>query len=232
VIVRSTWDYVFQVAEFRNWITSLEKLTRVMNHPSIMRWNMDKAYLLDLQEQGIPMAKMERIEPDVEALTAAMDRMNIDQAVVKPLISNSAHGLSLVDRGDRKSLLQAITLLNGLGLVQELIPEISRTGEISLVFFYGEYSHAILKKPKNGDIRVQTEFGGQNIVFEPDQEMIEEVRKLLDHCSSVPAYARVDVVQSETTIKLMELELIEPDLFFDLFPDGAENFVRGMNARL
>lgn len=222
ILLRSTWDYHKRIQEFRNWLTELEaRGRRVMNPVPTIRWNLDKAYLRELANLGIAIPET-RFEYQLTParLGALMASLGWPQVVVKPRISATAHGTFLVRAGDMVDSL-APAWQSG-ALVQEFVPEVVEQGELSLLFFNGEFSHAVIKKPKSGDFRVQTDFGGSVEPVLPSEAAIRFATRVLDQTPHPWTYARVDIVETAKGPLLMELELIEPHLFFDVEPRSAE----------
>ena len=178
-IIRSTWDYHLHPNEFREWINRFDNRHTILNSGNLVQWNMTKAYLFELQNSGVQIAPLRQIEPNADEIQLAMNDLNIETAVVKPLIGATASGLSLVEQRDRSAIERAAEKLGGPGLVQKFLPEIATTGELSLIFIGGEYSHAVRKTPKQGDIRVQAEFGGLNEKFAPYLQTVSECQKII-----------------------------------------------------
>lgn len=234
VVVRSTWDYMRFADAFAGWIGRLEtQARRVANAPALMRWNLSKTYLIDLAEKGAPLPPTVIAEPDVRALADAVDRLGLDEAVVKPVIGGGAFGLSVVRRRDPASFAQAAGKLAGPALVQPLIPEICTAGETSLVFFAGAFSHAVEKRPKLGSILVQEEHGGSTVPARVGGEAVEAARCILKLLPQAPLYARVDVVLGDSArldggLKLMEVEVIEPSLFLEHDAAAADRFAEAL----
>jgi glutathione synthase/RimK-type ligase-like ATP-grasp enzyme len=221
VIVRSVWDYHLRPLEFLQWVEALERAgTRLLNPPDVLRWNHHKSYLRHLASQGVatvPTAWVER-GADVDLVGLLADR-GWAEAVVKPAISASAHqtwassrSSAPSDQGRFHDLLSA-----GDVLVQPLVPEVRSKGEWSLVFFGGAFSHAMLKRPREGDFRVQEELGGTAECREPPSALVEQARQALAAAPAPCVYARVDGVERDGGLVVMELELIEPVLYL-----GAE----------
>ena len=221
VLIRTTWDYFDVVDEFSAWIDRLEKTTPVLNPPDILHWNMTKAYLFELAERSAPVPPLIRVARDADAIAGAMDTLGLEEAIVKPLAGGTASGLSKVRRDDGEGLARAAAKLNGDGLVQAFLPEIATIGETSMVFLGGEFSHAVVKMPKSGDIRVQEEHGGTSRALTPPAWAIAEARDILAMCPGKTAYGRVDAIVYKDRMSLMEVELVEPELFFAYCPEGA-----------
>ena len=232
VLARSTWDYQKTPAAFLDWLLALEARTHVFNPPALMRWNASKRYLLALAEAGAPVAPTRLVEPAVDAIAAAMDDLGLTRAVAKPEFGATSSGLSIVDRDDPESLAQAAALLAMPGLIQPVISEITERGETSMMFIEGAFSHAVCKRPKPGDIRSQPDFGGAVTPVDPPPWAIEASEGVLAMAPEAALYARVDAVLLDDRMQLMELELIEPELFFTYCPKTADRFAAALMKRL
>ncbi|MFN3242279.1 MAG: RimK family alpha-L-glutamate ligase [Planctomycetota bacterium] len=221
VAVRSTWDYAQTPDAFLAWLDRLEGVAaRVVNRPSLMRWNARKTYLLDLAERGAPLAPTRLVSPAAEQIDAAMAELGLDEAVVKPVFGAGASGLSIVRRDDPAGLAAAAGRLGCDGLVQPLVPEIRTVGEASLTFVGDTFSHAAIKRARQGSILIHAEHGGTTAPFEPTADHLQVARDVLRLLPEPADYARIDLVPTERGAILMEVELIEPELFV-LHGDGA-----------
>jgi glutathione synthase/RimK-type ligase-like ATP-grasp enzyme len=233
VVIRSCWDYHLRLEEFLGWIASLETSgVRVWNLPAMLRWNVDKIYLRELEQKGVPIVPTlwpeagVRLQPELRARAWK-------QAVIKPRVSATAYRtvLTTADEADNAQSL-VDNLLGGPGvMVQEFMEEVSTRGEWSLVFFSGKFCHAVLKIPKAGDFRVQHDFGGAERTAKAPDSVIQAANRAIASLESVPLYARVDGVESRGQFLLMELELIEPALFLKLSQGAAERFADAIAAR-
>lgn len=223
VVIRSTWDYWDDADAFARCLDRLKSLKRVANDPDLMIWNMNKRYLLDLAERGAPLPPTRLVAPEAAALADALDALGLDEAIVKPTVSAQAIGLSVIRRNDAQSLDRAARALGGEGLVQPLIREVQTAGETSLLYFNGEFSHAVVKRPAEGDIRVQVEHGGRTQPADAPASAIAEGRRVLSllPTPAAPLYARVDLVVTPGASHLMEVELIEPSLYLTHAPERA-----------
>lgn len=213
VVVRSCWDYHLRVEEFLGWIALLERNgTAVVNSPDLIRWNVNKNYLAELTAEGITIPDTIFVEPEVELdLTTVCASRGWPSAVVKPTISASAH------RTERRST----GLARGPAMVQEYIAAIETEGEWSLVYIDRKFSHAVIKRPRDGDFRVQNNFGGTIQVLQPSKVLMEFAEAVLGLLAWPAIFARVDMVSNGSRILLMELEVIEPELFLDLVPGSS-----------
>lgn len=252
VVLRATWDYAPRHEAFAAWLAGLESHKAVVNAPRLMRWNMDKTYLLELAEKGAPLPPTRAVRPDASSIAEGLDALRLERAIVKPVFGAGASGLSIVDANDAAGLERAAAKLvedggnymggndvgnaggDGRGLVQALIPEVETAGETSLMFVDGEFTHAVVKRPKAGDIRVQEEHGGRTEPVDPPAFAVEAAAGLFDLLPEPAVYARIDAVIFDKTFLLMEVELIEPELFFTYFPTtgAAERFADALVKRL
>jgi hypothetical protein len=217
VILRSCWDYHRRPAAFRRWVDLQDAAgVKLWNPARIVRWNMNKVYLRDLAARGVAIPKTIWIEAGESTdLALVLNQSALDSAVVKPAISATAHmtfRTSPAQAAEDQSKLEAI-LRNSGALVQEFMPEISTRGEWSLLFFEGKYSHAVLKRPQEGDFRVQLDFGGSYSAATPPPAFITQAGAILRMVDQPLLYARVDGVERGGQFVLIELELIEPALF-------------------
>jgi glutathione synthase/RimK-type ligase-like ATP-grasp enzyme len=228
VIVRSCWDYHLKPEQFLEWIASLTGV-RLCNPPDLLRWNADKIYLRDLEQRGVAVVPTLWPEERV-SLGEEMKRVGWRKAVVKPRISATAHRTQLISAADAhlaQPLLEELQRGPG-AMVQMFVEEISTCGEWSMIFFHCEFSHAVIKKPKAGDFRVQNDFGGTSECAEPPAAVLEAAAKAVQAAGEVPLYARVDGVESGGRFLLMELELIEPMLFLKSEAGAAERFAEAI----
>ncbi len=235
-VVRSTWDYFDVTVAFDAWIDRLEHEGRVVNPPDVLRWSMTKAYLVELAKKGAPSPPMQIIAPNVDAIAEAMEALCLTDAIVKPLSGGTASGLSRITRREggvsHGALEQAAALLNGDALVMPFMPEIETLGETSFVFLGGEFSHAVVKTPKAGDIRVQAEHGGTSRLVSAPDWAIAEASRILSLCPPGAVYARIDAIVHDDRLSLMEVELVEPELFFTLYPQGADQLAEMLLDRI
>ncbi len=234
VIIRSCWDYHLRLREFLGWIARLEEAgVQTWNAPGMLRWNANKNYLRDLEAKGTSIVPTFWPEGPVN-LRDQLRELGWNRAVVKPRVSATAHRTRLVSIDDAESAQPLFDeLLHGPGVMVQRFMEAVRTrGEWSLVFFNGEYSHAVIKTPKPGDFRVQHDFGGAERSAQPPASVSEAACRVVAALNDVPLYARVDGVENDGSFLLMELELIEPALFLSLDADASKRFSAAIAERL
>jgi glutathione synthase/RimK-type ligase-like ATP-grasp enzyme len=233
VLIRTTWDYFQRYEEFLHWLDRLPVPT--INTRELLRWNSDKRYLLELAQRGVDIVPA-HLARHAE-LPALLAEMRGQELVVKPTVSGGAWNTVRGVAGEA-SFEQAVSQLPAdyEYIVQDFVPEVARDGEWSLLFFRGEYSHAVLKRAASGEFRVQSQFGGSVDVREPGADMLASARQALAATAALGfedhAYARVDGVVVDGRFRLMELEMIEPALFLAPRPDAAERFARQLQDRL
>jgi glutathione synthase/RimK-type ligase-like ATP-grasp enzyme len=221
------WGYHL---DYERWLDYLERAEReqlpLVNAPTLLRWNSDKAYLAELGDKGVPTVPTLAVESCCDAdLEEARRRFQSEFLVIKPPVSASAAGTYRLGPNDD---LPADSRSKAM-IVQPLIEEIARTGEFSLMLFDGEFSHSIVKRPKSGDFRVQPYFGGIALPCEPPPGAIELAKQALAAAPVSAVYARVDIIpDDEGTLRIMELELIEPALYLDHSPDNGAAFTRSI----
>jgi hypothetical protein len=216
-VIRSTWDYHRRPDQYAEWLDRRSSDgTRLWNPPKAVLANLNKRYLSDLARQGIevvPTAYIPRGEPP--RLRRFLEHHQWREAVVKPEISAGADGTwptSLATADADQARFEQQVHAQGV-LIQPYLSEVASQGEWSLVFFAGEYSHAALKKPAPGDIRVQPRFGGTTVDAKPPARLVEQARTILSQVDSELLYARVDGIDRAGRFVLMELEINEPHLF-------------------
>jgi glutathione synthase/RimK-type ligase-like ATP-grasp enzyme len=231
VCLRSTWDYHLRWPEFRTWIAGFAGPNgRLWNPAGTVLWNADKAYLRELGEAGIALPRTRWFEPGERPDCDPMLReWNLERAVLKPRVSATAFGTYLVAPGRELTDAEWAPLEASGSLLQAFVPEVESRGEISLVYLDGRFSHAVRKVPASGDFRVQRDFGGrlEAITLAGPARAFGDA--VLGAFSLPWLYARVDLVESARGPLLMELELIEPDLFLD--PAAAARMAAALLAR-
>lgn len=224
ILLRSTWDYHRVPTMFRSWLEALEDAGRATwNPPPVARGNVDKIYLQGLAAAGIAIPKtrwLDRI--DAASLDRVLAEESWTRAVLKPRIAATAYGTFLIEPGTSLSDDDFHPARASGALLQEVIPEIVDRGETSLVYFDGSFSHAVLKRAQDGEFRVQQDFGGRVEATTPSPALLAFADQVMASMPAECLYARVDVVESARGPLLMELELIEPELYFLHVPESAD----------
>ena len=236
IIIRSCWDYHRRHDEFIAWLGRLDAAgCRAWNPTSMMRWNSDKRYLVDLAARGVATVATRVVaEGSSSAVCDVAEAEGWTRFVVKPVVSASAyetHALTLpLGRDDRAAIDRVVA--HGAALVQPFLDEVTTDGELSLLFFDGVFSHAAIKRTRRGDFRVQTEHGGTVAPIDVAPAIVAEATRSLEALDETPLYARVDGIGDERSFRLMELELIEPNVFLSAARGSADRFAMAILRRL
>jgi glutathione synthase/RimK-type ligase-like ATP-grasp enzyme len=229
VIVRSPWDYQLDPDAFDAALESIDRSrARLCNPLPLMRWNLKKTYLQDLERRGVstlPTVWGRGPSPaDVQALFGTLDAREI---VIKPVIgANASDAFRLNEEVSEHTLAEVARVYRDRDyLAQPFIEAVLAEGEFSLIYFGGELSHTILKTPKSGDFRVQEEHGGLIRPVQPSPRLLARAEEAMAVLDDVPLYARTDFVRiGEGDFAIMEFELIEPSLYFRMDPASAGRF--------
>ena len=236
VVLRSCWDYHLRVGEFEEWLGALERAeVRLWNPAPMVRWNADKRYLLDLTGRGVPtvptmIAPRGRADA-VESIAAAEGWTRF---VVKPAVSASGYETYALRLPLDAEARNTIARVAGIGdvLVQPFASEVAESGELSFTFFDGAFSHAAVKRARPGEFRVQTEHGGTVHSIVVDRTLVAQATDVIESLGERPLYARVDGIARRDALLLMELELIEPNVFMSYQADAADRFAAAIHRRL
>ncbi len=249
-IIRSPWDYMDsqeQREKFFRWIKELNQLNiKIFNGYEILTWLLDKHYLKDLKEAGISTVPTEFVEQGHQIdLIKVYERKG--PFIIKPCISAAGVGLRFISDKDKaeKEQNSINNELKQVGfLLQDFIKEIKTNGEWSLIFFSGEYSHSLLKKPAEDNILVQGEYGGTLEFIDAPSDIIDFGKKVTDKISEAYKlskgkdlkekilYLRVDIIKSQNNLYLSELEGVEPELFFRAKKGSEELFSKKLLENL
>ena len=232
VVIRTPWDYFLHLEEFLSWVEDVEKVTRVLNSSRILRWNSHKKYLKELSSFGVPTVPTVWVTKNQQCADL-IDSIEWPIVVVKPAVSIGAIG-ALKGHSQNNLVKQHLEeeVKKGDVMIQPFLESVAAFGELSLVYFNGVYSHSILKKPQQGDYRVQDAYGGTNAVYEPEIEAQKIGDQVLSYLPDFSLYARVDLVKYQNQWLLMELEAIEPELFLPIAPQASVRFAKAIQFHL
>lgn len=219
VVVRSTWDYAPRRDEFLAWADRVGAVTHLVNAPDVLRWNTDKTYLRDLAAAGLPVVDTAWLEPGDEVVLP-----DDGEYVVKPAVSAGSKDTNrylAAEHGDRAARHARDLLAAGRAvMVQPYLPEVDTYGETALLFFAGEFSHAVRKGPLLQPVMdfvagpFQAEKITPRVPTDAERDVAERVLDALRFDRNALAYARVDLVPgADSTPTLLELELTEPSMF-------------------
>lgn len=234
VVIRSTWDYQIEPDTFLSKLADIERAgPRVFNPIETCRWNLEKTYLRELETRGvmiIPSLWHDHLDPDV--LLDSFDHFRAERLVAKPLVGANADGISIISRY-QPDTWPLDTFSRHPLIVQPFIESIQGEGEYSLFYFDSEYSHAIVKTPKPGDFRVQEEHGGRIRAIRPEDDLLAAGMRTLDAIDERLLYARVDLVRlPDGSPAVIEVELIEPSLYFSYDDGSPARFARALDRMM
>ncbi|WP_024304044.1 RimK family alpha-L-glutamate ligase [Pseudogulbenkiania sp. MAI-1] len=235
-LFRTTWDYFDRYAEFTPWLQRTSAQTRLFNEAALIRWNIDKHYLGALAEKDINIVPTLYIEKgDKRSLLNVVESTGWDELILKPVVSGAARHTYRFHHTDSAELECSYGELieQEAMMLQPFQRNVLEQGETSLMIIDGRYTHAIRKTPKSGDFRVQDDHGGQVHDYTPSQEEITFAEAAVAAVPFDVLYARVDTIRdNDGQLAIMELEMIEPELFFRFHPEAADRLAEGVARRL
>lgn len=234
VIFRTTWDYFDRFGEFKEWLEKVRSKTTLINSEALIMWNLDKHYLGELQRKGVNIPPTSFIEKgETRSLKELFEQSGWSKAILKPVISGAARHTYVIGHDtlqELENLFQELIAEEAF-MLQEFQNNIVSGGELSLILFNGKYSHAVLKKAKAGDFRVQDDFGGTVLAHEATEDEIAFAVNCIAQCPELPIYARVDLFRdNQQNLALGELEMIEPELWFRRDPMAVIQFADALVA--
>lgn len=231
-VIRTVWDYFEHFEAFNTWMVETASKTNLINPLALQQWNSHKFYLKELQKKGIRIVPTEFVAKgssvSLQEISAKRDWNN---KVIKPAISAAAfhtYKVSEANSPEMENTFQALLKDKDM-LVQPFIETITEKGEASLMVFNGTYTHAILKKTKEGDFRVQDDFGGSVHPYSPTEEEIEFALAANASCPVIPIYGRVDIVwDAAGNPMLSEMEFLDPEIWLRKAPETARELAGGI----
>ncbi len=256
-LIRTTWDYCDKHEAFVEWARRVAAATRLFNPAAVVRWNTDKRYLRDLETRDVPLIPTVWLErgQEVELESLLADR-GWERGFIKPAIGSTARE-TLRFAADSEGIAAASRHLSRLlrreaAMVQPYLSSVESEGELSVIFIDGEMTHAVRKIPVAGDYRVQDDFGANDAPAQltpQEQAMANRIAAVADALAAALVsreeaagekcvagrllYARVDLLRDEEGhLRLSELELVEPSLFFRHGPAAAERLAEALCRRV
>lgn len=235
IVMRTPWDWFQHRERFRAFLASLRDVkARVFNAPELMLRFADKRYLTELAAQGLAVIPTQQLEQsELSSVATRLTKLGWKRAVLKPAFTANAVGARLFDAVDAEKVVTELSPLPAgePWLLQPFVPAIAE-GERSFVFLGGRFSHGVLKKPQRGEWRVQHDYGGVVEPWTPSSRELEEASALLDKAALQTLYARVDAVPFEGRLHLMELEVVEPELFFRVDAQAPTRFIDALETAM
>jgi len=232
VLVNSAWDYQDRHEDFLATLDRIAALgVPVFNDPGAVRWNIRKTYLRELEARGVPVIPTLWPEaPTRDDIVHAMSAFGIEDVVLKRQVGGGARAQVRYTKADMPA---AGSIMDRPGMIQPFIASIATEGEYSFLFVDGEFSHALVKRAKSGDYRIQEAYGGTSQAIDPTPADRAAAQAVLAALATSPLYARVDMVRGQAgELLLMELEVIEPFLFPKDGPQIGEMLGAALKKRL
>jgi len=236
VLFREIWDYFHRFSEFSTWLDETTPKTHMINSTAQIRWNLDKHYLNDLKSNGVNICKTSFVETgDVRTLSQIREEEKLSDFVLKPAVSGAGRHTYRITGEISKKLDEVYNELIAKEsmMIQPFQKNVLTKGEVAYMLFDGQYSHAVLKIAKEGEFRVQDDFGGTVHLYDPSDEEIQFAEHVAASTVPLPAYARVDVIRDNNDqLAVAELELIEPELWFRFKPEAADLMADAVLSKL
>ncbi|MFT6071341.1 MAG: hypothetical protein ACJAT2_000523 [Bacteriovoracaceae bacterium] len=223
VVIRSTWDYQDHYEDFLKVLEEISSKTLLLNDLETVKENSHKSYLKQMRAKGVKIIPT-LFHDEIQGLEVDQicKLLKAEKIIFKPYVGANSDNTFPINLGEP---MPPIDISSGKFFVQAFVENVLTEGEFSLFFFKGDYSHSILKTPKSGDYRVQEEWGGNIQEVTPESALLETASSIVD---PKQLYCRVDLVRGESGFELMELEMIEPALYFRMNKDSAELFAKNL----
>lgn len=234
-LIRSTWDYLDEKDAFLEVLGVIEASSCTLYNPlAAVQWNLDKRYLLELEQAGVATIPTHVAgASDLASLSRELADRGDGTVILKPTVGLAG---SYSTRTPARDLEATLAVLRADDpereyLVQPYIDDIATEGEWSFIYFNRRLSHVLLKRAAPGDYRVQTIYGGTIVVTEPSERDRRRAAEVMDAVPHDSLYARLDFVRVAGELAIMEVELIEPILSFELAPAAVDRLVDATVAR-
>lgn len=233
VLIRAIWDYQDRFQEFSKWLSEVKTKTTLLNSANTVHWNIDKHYLKDLSRNGVHIAPTRFIEPlENITLKQLFDESGWQEAVLKPCISAGGRDTYRINANninpEIENRFQELIKVEAM-MLQPFLKSIITKGEVSLMVMDGKFTHAVLKKAKTGEFRIQDDHGGTVHEYIATKEEKEFAENTIRACYERPIYARVDIIEdNDGKLSLAEIELVEPELWFRYNHEAATILANGI----
>ena len=237
VIIRSTWDYQDRVDDFLGVLDSITSAgVRLINGVDLVRWNLQKTYLRELQQKGVPIVPTAWLDDASanELPNSYFSQWDVGQVILKPQVGANADDTFRIERGKAAQWETARSAFVGRPcMLQPFVESILQEGEYSLIYFDGQYSHCVVKRPAEGDFRVQEEHGGAISACVAPAAAREVGKKVVEALPYSALYARIDLVLLQAAQwGVIEVELIEPSLYFPYDKQSPKRFAAALDKWL
>ncbi len=233
LLMRTAWGYYKQYGKFLEFLSKIKKSgIKIFNSADIMLVNSHKFYLKELKSAGVNIVPTHFIKRrTLMSISKIVKIGKWQKYIIKPAVSAGSFNAVLFDADDPAGdeVFEGMIKENDL-LVQKFLPEISE-GEYSTIYFSGDFRYTVRKTPKPGEYRVQKDYGGNYERVIPPQAVISECEKIVEILDAAYLYARIDGVLAGGRFWIMEVEMIEPDLYMDIVPEAVPQFAKLIASR-
>ena len=219
-LIRTTWDYQDNLSAFLEWIERVDQQTLLLNPAKIIQWNSHKSYLRALQSSGVPTVETEWLMTGADVdVKSILEKRNWQRAFIKPAIGATARETLRFDN-DAAGIASANDHIARLLphedlMMQPYLENVETFGEVSAIFIDGQFSHGVRKIPVAGDYRVQDDFGASDEPYTFPVKELAVAQHAIDQTGEPLLYGRCDFLRDDAgDLRLTEMELIEPSLFF------------------
>lgn len=231
----SVWDYHQNYAFFRDWLDKTETTTNIINPPRVIRWNIDKSYLKHFQNNGIPV--IETIWVDKDANPGAIKEMEIpwSDLIIKPSVGAGSLGMKRFDitKNREEALHHAENLTrNSSVMLQPYLESADLEGETALIYFGGNFSHAI-HRPLAGHHAEPDEEVAEASPAKPEPDHLRIGEEVLKCMPFTPVYMRLDLLRGkENQALVLEVEMVEPSLFLGCNPGSEVSYADALEEQI
>lgn len=234
IVIASAWGYYKKVEEYLELIVKIDKLNiPLWNPPNVIKWNVNKKYLLELKEKGASIVPTLLVtnKSSIKKIGEEILKNNWKEIILKPVFGGGGYN---VLRGNInsfniiKSYIQKFSLTSDI-IIQPLMKEVIDEGEYSFIFIGGEYSHTIISIQSSRTLNVVRKYSTIKKVT-PPKELIKQATDIYNLLPSTLLYARIDAVNINGKLCLMEAEINEPRLYFGMHPQSIEKFIQHLQS--
>ncbi len=228
VIIGTTWDYWDRLDEFLATLERIEAHTLLFNPLALVKWNVRKTYLRDLEAKGAKLIPTLWLDVcDAAAVSAAFETLGSEDVVFKRQVGAGAKDQHRLKRGE------PVPNMPHPMMAQPFLPMIQQEGELSFIFIDGQFCHALIKRAQPGDYRIQSTYGGREEKITPSTEDLAAAKAIIGTLDAAPLYGRVDMLRGpDGGLLLMELEVIEPYLYPIEGPELGPRLADAVSMRL
>ena len=237
-LIRTTWDYQDHHEAFVAWAARVATQTRLFNPFELVQWNTDKHYLRDLESRGVSIIETVWLETGAQVdLKPTLAKRGWSKAFLKPVIGATAREtlrFDATDDGIELATRHLDRLLAGESMMlQPYLANVETEGELSVILIDGQVTHCVRKIPVPGDYRVQDDFGGSDEPVELSELELDLARSIVAKVHWPWLYARVDFLREDDgALRLSELEMVEPSMFFRHCPTAANRLAEALCRRV